>query len=125
MTARSFTLADSPRTSSTMPTAATSGMPMTMPRIAPLQVQERDAGTRMPTAIARPPMRGIGSPVDARTIPAVVEQVVADREAPHDRRQRERERGRHEEAPRDRGLGDQPAQRIGERHGGRFYGRGY
>ena len=60
MTARSFTLAESPRTSSTIPTAATSGMPMTMPRIAPCRSRNSSAGTRMPIAIARPPIRGIG-----------------------------------------------------------------
>ena len=122
VTARSFVLAERPRTSSTMPTAATSGMPMTMPRIAPLRSRNSSAGTRMPTAIARPPIRGIGSPVDARPVAAVVEQVVAHGEPPHDRGERERERGSHEEAPRDRGLRHQAAQRIGERHGDRFYG---
>ena len=71
MTASSFTLAESPRTSSTMPTAATSGMPMTMPRIAPVQVEEqqrrdedadRDRQAADPRGIGRLWMRGRSPP---------------------------------------------------------------
>ena len=56
-------------------------------------------GTRIPTTIASPPMRGIGPRVDARAVGLVVDAADQRRERGDDRRQHEHDADRDEEAP--------------------------
>ena len=60
VTPRSFTLGLSRRTSSTSPRTATSPVPIRIPRYGPSGRMKTAAGTRIPSTIATPPMRGSG-----------------------------------------------------------------